>query len=391
MIIYSDKNVYESALDRIRYLFDEFENIVVGFSGGKDSTVCLNLALKVAKEKNRLPLKVLFVDQEAEWQNTIDYVEEVMYREDVEPWWLQIPIKLFNATSVNEPWLYCWEEGKEWMRERDPIAKTENIYGTDRFVQLFHNITKKEWSDKSTAYISGVRCEESPARKMGLTEGKPTYKWITWGKILHKELNHYTFYPLYDWSFRDIWKAIQDNKWSYNQIYNYQYAYGVPLQDMRVSNVHHETAVKSLYSLQEIERETWQKLITRIQGINTAGHLKEKAFEVKELPFMFSNWTEYRDYLLQNLIPDQETRTAFKNKFDNMDQIYTDKWIKLKYIKVCIASILFNDYHFTKLTNFKASPNAGGYRQFKRGKITKYTETYAKLSDANRSNKGIVQ
>lgn len=41
MIFYSDKNVYEAALERFRYIFREFygkRKIVVTMSGGKDST-----------------------------------------------------------------------------------------------------------------------------------------------------------------------------------------------------------------------------------------------------------------------------------------------------------------------------------------------------------------
>ena len=37
-------------------------------SGGKDSAVLFNLAMTVAKERNRLPLKVFWLDQEAEWK-----------------------------------------------------------------------------------------------------------------------------------------------------------------------------------------------------------------------------------------------------------------------------------------------------------------------------------
>ena len=50
MKIYSKNNVLVEAEKRIHRLFDDFENVVVGFSGGKDSTVCLNLTLKVAEE-----------------------------------------------------------------------------------------------------------------------------------------------------------------------------------------------------------------------------------------------------------------------------------------------------------------------------------------------------
>ena len=91
MKFYSNNNVYEESINRIEYFFDEFEEVIVGFSGGKDSTVTLNLALEVAEKKNRLPLKVLFIDQEAEWQGTIDYVKEVMYDNRVEPLWFQMP------------------------------------------------------------------------------------------------------------------------------------------------------------------------------------------------------------------------------------------------------------------------------------------------------------
>ena len=63
MKFYSKNNVYEEALKRIEFFFDEFEEVIVGFSGGKDSTVTLHLALEVAEKRNRLPLKVLFVDQ----------------------------------------------------------------------------------------------------------------------------------------------------------------------------------------------------------------------------------------------------------------------------------------------------------------------------------------
>ena len=52
--VYLNKTVYEESLDRIRFVFDEFPNVVVCFSGGKDSTVCLELSLIVAAFKSSL-------------------------------------------------------------------------------------------------------------------------------------------------------------------------------------------------------------------------------------------------------------------------------------------------------------------------------------------------
>ena len=75
--IYMKDNVFDAALDRIRWIFDEFDEVVVNVSGGKDSTVVWELCRIVAKEKGRLPLKTLFADQEAEWQATIDIIQYI--------------------------------------------------------------------------------------------------------------------------------------------------------------------------------------------------------------------------------------------------------------------------------------------------------------------------
>lgn len=365
MKIYLAQNVLDAALDRIRWLFDEFPNVIVGFSGGKDSTVVFNLALMVAKEKNRLPLKVFFIDQEAEWGTVIEYIRTVMNCPEVEPLWLQCPIKIFNATSAIEPWLYCWEEGKIWMREKEPNSIKINRYGTDRFHDLFNRFVKVEYPNTKTCILGGVRTEESPQRLVGLTSGA-TYKWVTWGKTI-KGQTHCIFYPLYDWSYTDIWKAIHDNRWAYCRIYDYMYQHGVPLQNMRVSNVHHETAVYALFHLQEIESDTWNRITERISGVNTAGQLNNDFWGEKELPFMFESWEEYRDYLLDNLITSNEVRTKFRRKFEGMDKIYS-KMVNMDILhKTQIQTILLNDYHFTKLGGFESSKASVAYRKWLRG------------------------
>lgn len=350
---YGTKTVWDAALDRIRYLFDEFPNVVVNFSGGKDSTVTLQLALIVAEEKGRLPLNVLFLDQEAEWETVIDYIREVMSDPRINPMWLQVPFKIFNATSTTEPWLVCWEPGKEdeWIRPKEPNSIHVNRYGTDRFAELFNRVCEVEFGNTPTAKLAGVRCEESPGRYQGLTK-LVTYKWLTWGRVENKKLGHYTFYPLYDWTFQDVWKAIHDNNWPYCDIYNYQYQYGIPVREMRVSNLHHESAVNTLFYLQEIEQDTWNRVTHRLSGINTAGKMQEQFF-MKELPFMFESWKEYRDYLLEALIDDPEIKERFTRQFAAYDRNYVDE-IQEKLGKVQVQCILTNDYHGTKLDTWRA-------------------------------------
>jgi predicted phosphoadenosine phosphosulfate sulfurtransferase len=356
MKIYGKDNVYDAALKRINWLFDEFPNVIVGVSGGKDSTIVYQLSLQVARERGRLPLKCLFVDQEAEWQATIDTMRLIMQNPEVEPLWFQMPIRLFNATSTTDHWLMCWDKAEEhrWMRPQEPYAITENTYGTERFGELFSAIIKKDFAGIKTCYVAGMRTEESPTRAMALTH-ELTYKHVTWGSTLDKKEQHYTFYPIYDWSYMDVWAAIHKNNWYYNKIYDAQYNYGIGLPNMRVSNVHHETAVGTLFYMQEIEGDTYQKLTQRIAGIDMAGKMGKHDYFPRSLPFMFADWREYRDFLLDKLIDNPDWIKGFKKIFARHDEMYAHV-IADKMYKEHINAILTNDWEHVKLGNFERRP-----------------------------------
>ena len=98
-MFYKENNVFDEALWRIRLVFNTHDDVIVSMSGGKDSTVLFHLALMVAAEKDRLPLKVFWLDQEAEWQHTVDYMESIMRMPDVKPYWYQIPFDFTNSLS----------------------------------------------------------------------------------------------------------------------------------------------------------------------------------------------------------------------------------------------------------------------------------------------------
>ena len=389
MKIYNNENVLEAALYRIRYLFDEFPNVIVGFSGGKDSTVTLNLALQVAKEKNRLPLKVLFIDQEAEWQGTIDYVTKVMTDSRVEPMWYQMPMVITNNAASYNRYSYCWDEKEKdhWIHEKHELSIKENNYGTIRFHELFEKIIAHEFKNIKTCYLAGVRTEESPKRFVALTNAI-TYKWITFGSALNKKNQHYTFYPLYDWSYTDIWKYINENNIEYNKIYDKYYQHGVSLNEMRISNLHHETAIQSLLIIQEIEPQTWNKLAHRIDGASSIKHIKRNSFTCpKELPYMFKDWEEYAMHLAENIIQDDNNKKTLyktintksialnKDFYNNFNEhCYNSYW------RVVINTILSSDWDFTKLINFSISHNVMVLRYY-------YKKQWDKLRwDKNKNN-----
>ena len=53
----NQKNVYELTQERLKMIFEEFDNIYISFSGGKDSGVLLNLCIDYIRQ-NSLKRKI---------------------------------------------------------------------------------------------------------------------------------------------------------------------------------------------------------------------------------------------------------------------------------------------------------------------------------------------
>jgi len=350
MKIYQSKNVYEAALERIEYIYREFPNVVVSVSGGKDSTVVLNLSIEVARKLGRLPVIARFLDQEAEWRGTIEYMRKIRDMPEVELRWYQIEFKISNSTSLDNDFLYCWKEGEDWIRPKEPNALTDS-YGITRFHEFMSSALDYEYPNDPACAIAGVRADESPQRFKAMLSS--AYKHITYGSRDNPKLNHYSFYPIYDWTTKDVWKYIASNKLPYNEVYDLMHRKGVPIQKMRISNLTHETATQSLLIVQDIDGGTWDDVVGRLESANAIKHLKGAALCCpKELPFMFRSWREYRDYLLENLINDEDKKAMFKHKFGLEDKKLIGTHKEEELYKVEVSTIINNDYSLTGLKNF---------------------------------------
>ena len=111
-----DINVYEAFQNRMEYIFQEFDNIYVSFSGGKDSGLLLNLVLDYAKKNNiKKKIGVFHQDFEAQYSVTTEYILNTFEKnlDRIEPYWVCLPMATRTALSSYEMYWYPWDDTKK--------------------------------------------------------------------------------------------------------------------------------------------------------------------------------------------------------------------------------------------------------------------------------------
>ena len=335
---YLDKNVYELAKERISFIFDEFENVYVSFSGGKDSGCLLNLAIDEARKRNR-KLGVLFIDLEAFYQKTIEFVER-MIRNNLDvliPYWVCLPMESPNSLSYLEPTWVWWEKSKEeiWVRKmpkNEWVINEENnsfdFYKKnmpfEEFIKYFGN-----WYGKGgkTASLIGIRTDESLNRFRAIACDKTTYKNKKYSTKVMNET--YNFYPLYDWGVEDIWIYNGKYEKDYNKLYDLFYKAGVSIHKMRVDEPFGNEAKAGLNMFRIIEPQTWQKVVNRVSGANFGCiYSGNKIMNARHQLPKNHTWKSYTEFLLSTL--PEETANNYKRKFDKFIKYWLETGCPMK-------------------------------------------------------------
>ncbi|WP_353500396.1 phosphoadenosine phosphosulfate reductase [Vibrio chaetopteri] len=312
-----NKNVDEAARDRIRILFDEFDHLYVSFSGGKDSGVLLNLVIEEAKKRERLPVDVLIVDLEAQYQQTIQFIETMVNKEEVNAFWVCLPLSLRNSVSQFRPKWVCWEPDKEdvWVRQKPlhlSVIDEMDYFPFYRYAMEFEEFVAGfgEWycerKKNRGVCLVAIRADESLHRYNTIKNRKKRklepYGWTTRASELF-----YKAYPIYDWHVIDVWVANGRYGWPYNRVYNLMYQAGLTLAQQRLCQPFGDDQRKGLWLYHILEPRTWQKLVQRVEGCNFGARYCKRQGRILgyykfELPQGYT-YRSYSKYLLNSMPP----------------------------------------------------------------------------------------
>ena len=314
---YLGKNVYEILQERFRLLFEEFDNVYVSFSGGKDSGLLLNLIMDFRRKY--YPWKTVGIfhqDFEAQYTVTTEYVERTFerYKDEAELYWVCLPMATRTALSSYEMYWYPWDDTKRelWVRpmpdkkyvinlDNNPVSTYQYRMHQEHLAKQFGRWYRLAHGGKRTVCLLGMRADESLQRYSGFVNKKYGYKEECWIGRRFKDV--WCASPMYDWSTEDVWHANALFGYDYNRLYDLYYMAGLKVSQMRVASPFNDYSKDALNLYRIIDPQIWVKLVGRVRGANFGciyGRTKAMGYRNVTLPEGHT-WKSYTMFLLDTL------------------------------------------------------------------------------------------
>lgn len=266
-------DVFKTSVGRIQKQYEEGNRVVVSFSGGKDSGICVEVCKIAAENSGRLPVEVQMRDEEIMAPGTFEYAEKISKEKGIKFYWFVENQPIINAYNRTEPYWWVFDpllSPKQWVR----MPPEQAIFLPDKCIDKIVSTNRfPPEQGKKLINVIGLRASESRRRTFAIMSAKG---------YLSKpnSLGTYRANLIYDWTAKDVWKAINDYKFEYNHVYDVLARASIPIEQQRVAP---PTIVpegyKTLRILAQAYPNWFDKVCNRLPGVRNVTYFGKRAIQ----------------------------------------------------------------------------------------------------------------
>ena len=234
------------ARDRVGDVLSRQDRVAVAWSGGKDSTALLELAVELAADvPGALPVHAVWLDSGAEYRATVEMARRLRKRRDVVLHWYQVPVVIAESDIPGlVPPFYAWEllpRTRHW----EPGADRDLELGDGQYfnsmdkteLPVFGRAARKALGGAPVGVLDALQAADGPVQAHSLREGRgDAAHGLRWA--WDEEEGGVRYAPLWDWTGPEVWELIRQRGWDYNGVYDRMAELGVPAERARIGTLY---------------------------------------------------------------------------------------------------------------------------------------------------------